>query len=375
MPAEGSPRAFDSPLGTFTLQRYPRRKHERLQAWCSADSLLLQAFLERDCDAAQTLVVNDEHGALSVASSPAACWTDSWLSAEALAQNLERNGRSSLPVHWASAPPPANMQTVLIRVPKQLAFFEYQLAQLSQQLPAGALVIAAGMDKHLSPHTAEALERHIGPTTRHRGRAKARTFSATFQRSTTAPSESTSYYCDALQADLIALPGVFSGESLDQGTRLMLDHLHRLDGADTAADLACGNGVIGLVVHRRELAEKIVFCDESAMAIASARSNWDGVFGTGGPVAQFVHGDGLLQVATPPDLILCNPPFHQQHAVDEWVGVRLIQQCANALPQRGQLCLVANRHLNYLAVLKRLFADVQVLAENAKFRLYLARQA
>ncbi|MEH6610014.1 MAG: methyltransferase [Halioglobus sp.] len=376
MPEMGANLEYHSPLGGILLRRYPSRKNELLQAWTSADTLLLQEYLNLGALPQRSLVVNDEHGALSVAVEPAACWTDSWLASKAIADNLTLNKRAPVPILWSTQTPPSNLQTVLLRVPKQLSYFEYQLAELSRVLPEGAILLAAGMDKHLSPRTAEIIEAHIGPTTRHRGQSRARLFSATNHSQTaTASVNGSRYHCEELEAELTSLASVFSGQSLDLGTRFLFDYLPKLKPAETMVDLACGNGVIGLVAGKLGISHHCIFCDESAMAVESARMNQQTCRNTGLEQATFIHGDGLLALTQAPELILCNPPFHLQHTVDEFAGIRLLQQCAKALPSGGRLCLVANRHLNYLEPLRRQFERVEIVAQNGKFRIYLATQS
>ncbi|HEY7775475.1 MAG TPA: methyltransferase, partial [Kineobactrum sp.] len=64
--------------------------------------------------------------------------------------------------------------------------------------------------------------------------------------------------------------------------------------------------------------------------------------------------------------------FHLQHAVDDYAGRRLLEQAAACLAPGGHLCLVANRHLEYRPTLQRHFRSARVLAQNGKFRVYLA---
>ena len=56
--------------------------------------------------------------------------------------------------------------------------------------------------------------------------------------------------------------------------------------------------------------------------------------------------DGLLGYeGNPFDLLLCNPPFHLGHSVDDYAGRRLLQGAAEHLVSGGRLVAVANRHL------------------------------
>jgi 23S rRNA (guanine1835-N2)-methyltransferase len=376
-------RRLQTPFGTFELQRYPARPRETLQAWCAADSLLLEAVAEHFLDPSRPappprplspmLVVNDEHGALAVALAAACTWTDSALSCLALAHNLARNALPSPAIVPSHETPPADAALVVLRVPKQLAFFEYQLATLAATLAPGTPLLVAGMDKHLSPHTAALIERYVGPTQRHPGRRKARLFSAL----TAGPREAvpgwSRYLCQPLGAELRALPNVFSRDRLDPGSALLLSRLGALEPAPRVIDLACGSGVLGLSALESGLAREVVFCDESAMALASARHNLARLRPGDLAACDFLQGDGLRDYrGAAADLVLCNPPFHLQHVVDDFAGRRLLAQAARHLRPEGRLCLVANRHLRYRAALERNFRRVKQLAGDRKFNVWLA---
>ena len=365
-----------TPFGAFSLRRYPARRNESLLAWCAADLLLLEEINRLGIPGNQTLVVNDEHGALTVALQPQALWTDSALTALATQRNLALNQRADIPVLWSIDKPRHVPALIALRVPKQLPYFEYQLHVLATLAPAGTRVLAAGMDKHLSPRVAELLERYIGPTERHRGQRKARLFSATRDQQNAPPAPSLArYYCEPLQAELTAMPNVFSQERLDGGSRLLLAQLPGLEPAATVVDLACGNGVLGLAAYRLGIARELVFADESAMALASARANAASVFPAQGDHFHFYHGDGLAAYpGEAAQLIVCNPPFHLNHVVDDYAGKRLLTQCAAHLQPGGRLCLVANRHLDYVRTLRRQFDRVDELARDDRFIVWLARR-
>jgi 16S rRNA G1207 methylase RsmC len=322
-------------------------------------------------------VVNDSWGALSVALAPQALWTDSALSALALRRNERANARVETPVVWSTATPAGAADLVVLRIPKHRPLFEYQLAQLARSLPVGATVLAAGMDKHLSVHTAHMLERIIGPTERLPGERKARLFRAV-KATRVAPQCTTTatYYCELLGGELHGLPNVFSREQLDSGSRFLLQHLHRLEPVETAIDLACGNGVLGLVAVKQGLAQRAVFCDESALAVASAELNARRLLPRAAASFRFHHGDGFHGYeGDAAHLVLCNPPFHQDHTVNAHAGRHLLNQCSRQLLPGGCLLLVANRHIDYTPLLKRRFEHVEKCAGNSRFNLLLARRA
>ena len=84
-----------TPFGNFKLERYPSRRREPLQAWSSADKLLLESVHSLGLPPERALVVNDEHGLLTTALHPGELWTDSYLSVTAVTANLERNQRAA----------------------------------------------------------------------------------------------------------------------------------------------------------------------------------------------------------------------------------------------------------------------------------------
>jgi 23S rRNA (guanine1835-N2)-methyltransferase len=371
-----TPTAFQSPYGTYDLTRYPTRPDAPLLAWCAADTLLLEEVYRRDIPGSRILAVNDAQGALCVALQPQALWTDSALAVLALRYNERANSRIATPVVWSTRVPDSTPDLVVLRIPKQLPFFEYQLSQLAHWLPSGTRILAAGMDKHLSPHTANILERFIGPTRRFPGQRKARLFSAIRDdRPVPESNDIATYFCKPLGNELHALPNVFSRAKLDLGTRFLFEQLPRLAPCETVIDLACGNGVLGLAAIKQGLAKNAVFCDESAMAIASAQLNVNRVLPLAAHHCSFHHGDGLQDFpGKAAHLILCNPPFHQEHTVDEFAGRHLLVQCYNHLQPGGSLCLVANKHLDYLPLLKSSFKRVEKFAGNSKFNILLARK-
>lgn len=369
-----------SPFATLELDRQPPRRDDPLQAFDAADEYLLQQVAESGLDAAaRVLVLNDGFGALAASLAGHARVTssgDSHLAALALAANLARNGLAAETVTFvpASEATSGPFDLVLVRVPKTLALLEEQLIRLHGQLAPGARVIAAGMLKHLPRAAGDLLERHIGPVQASLAVKKARLLSATPEtRPAVASPYPSRYRLDAPPLTLVNHANVFCREGLDIGTRAFLPHLPRQLGQARVADLGCGNGVLALACALANPEAQFTLVDESYMAVQSARENWAAAFGDR-PVA-IRAADGLAD--QPPrslDLILCNPPFHQQQVVGDFLAWRMFQQARAALTEQGELWLVGNRHLGYHAKLKRLFRRVEQIAATPKFVVLRAVQ-
>ena len=70
------------------------------------------------------------------------------------------------------------------------------------------------------------------------------------------------------------------------------------------------------------------------------------------------------------ELVLCNPPFHQQNTLTLDIAKRMFTSAKTALASDGELWVVANRHLPYYRLLKRLFKHCNTIATDSKFSLY-----
>ena len=362
-------------LGEFTLQRLPKRPLELLRAWDAADEYLLDTFATTVNSSAQPriLIVNDNFGALAVALSsfqPQA-FSDSYLSHLATQLNLIENGILLQQVKLINSLEPLQgpFDSVLIKAPKTLALLEDQLIRIRPHLTPNSQVILAGMVKALPSALWTLLERIIGPTTTSLAIKKARLIIATPNADT--PLANSPYpVCYTLENSDYLISNhanVFSRERLDIGTRFFLEHLPIKPEVRDIIDLGCGNGLLGLMAAERNPLATIHFVDESFMAVASAKDNFSRAFGPNRS-STFTVGDGLCDFpATTADLILCNPPFHQQHTVGDQIAVSLFVQSKRVLRKGGELWVIGNRHLNYHNQLERLFGNHQVIAANAKF--------
>ncbi|TRX76096.1 methyltransferase [Pseudomonas mangiferae] len=361
-----------TPLATLDLVRHPERADDPLQAFDAADEYLLNHLHHQGlAPTDRLLVLNDAFGALACSLVGYATVTssgDSHLAYLALQRNLARNGLAQAPTFVPASETPAGpFDTVLIRIPKTLALLEEQLIRLHGQLAPGARVIAAGMLKHLPRAAGDLLERYVGPVQASLAVKKARLLIATPQaRPMPVSPYPTRYRVEQPDIELLNHANLFCREGLDIGTRAFLPHLPRALGAVRVADLGCGNGVLGIAYALGNPQAALTLVDESYMAVQSAAANWRAILGERPAAIQ--ADDGLAtQPAGSLDLVLCNPPFHQQQVVGDFLAWRMFTQARDALVQGGELWIVGNRHLGYHAKLKRLFRGVEQVAATPKF--------
>ena len=364
----------------FELCRLPKDTHVSLRAWDAADEYVLH-YVENLAlpHTTRILILNDNFGALACGLhyfSPFAI-SDSFLSQQATRLNLSVNDlfEDSLTLLKSIDALPHDFDLVILKVPKTLALLEFQLLQLRSVLHANTQIIVAGMLKTLTPNVWNLLERIIGKTKTSLAQKKARLIFVTLDKTLSTPSNPypIRYILENTDYEICNHANVFSREKLDIGTRFFLQHLPQSQNYQDIIDLGCGNGIVGLIAAQKNQTARIHFVDESFMAIESAKENFEKAFKN--RVARFYIGDCLTDFPkNSANLILCNPPFHQQHVIGDFIAQTMFKQAKNVLCKNGELLVIGNRHLNYGLSLIPIFGKnhVKLLAQNQKFQIWQA---
>jgi 16S rRNA (guanine1207-N2)-methyltransferase len=175
-----------------------------------------------------------------------------------------------------------------------------------------------------------------------------------------------SNYCFQIRS----LPGVFSYDSLDEGTSMLLS-VCNVPTSAKVLDIGCGYGIIGMFAAHQG-AKWVDFIDNDLLAIAACEATLEKNQITNRTV---VPGDLLCSIGTSKyNLILSNPPFHAGRAVDYQIAEAMIRQSFHALLQGGQIAIVANRFIRYDDIISHTFGNVSVLASSGKFHVLSGRK-
>ncbi|MEE4408594.1 MULTISPECIES: 23S rRNA (guanine(1835)-N(2))-methyltransferase RlmG [unclassified Serratia (in: enterobacteria)] len=362
-------------LGTqqLELERYPQQEEStQLQAWEAADEYLLQQLENVDIGDRPVLIFNDNFGTLACALHGHRPYSisDSYMSQLATRHNLKLNGLDPEQVTLLDslAELPASPAVVLIRIPKALALLEQQLRSLRNVVAPDTVIIAGAKARDVHTSTMQLFEKVLGPTRTSLAWKKARLIHCEVADIVppTAP-ETTNWTLDGTDWLIHNHANVFSRGSLDIGARLFLDNLpHDLDGH--IVDLGCGNGVIGLAALVQNPQAQVSFVDESYMAVASSELNVEHNLPQELDRCQFEVNNSLAGIERESvQAVLCNPPFHQQHAITDHTAWQMFCDAKRCLQVGGELRIVGNRHLDYHQKLKRLFGNCTLVASNKKF--------
>ena len=368
-----------SALGELAIRRVPYSRKETLQAFDQADLLALdylqtEALLDPNC---RVLVVNETFGAITCAVTKVLAtmggplptlWSDSHLAHLGLQYNAHANGLPVANFVQAQETPQGPFEIVILRLPKSHALLRDQLQRVLPQLAPGALIVMPAMVKHIDNAVYQLLESLLGVLSTSLARKKARLIFAvnnTVALVKNSKAEETHWDLPSLGLSLQHFSGVFSRTKLDPGAQVLL-HQFPQGPYQRVIDLGCGNGVQAIAAAKKWPQCQVIGVDESYMSVASAiiNANNNGV----GDRCQFRVNDCLTDmVSQSADLILCNPPFHQERVVGDHIAMRMFAQSAQVLTKEGELWVVGNRHLGYHAKLKRWFKWVEQVGTHPNF--------
>ncbi|MEW6998169.1 methyltransferase [Colwelliaceae bacterium BS250] len=375
----------DRPL---ELDRYPFAQVNRsLQAWDASDELVInhineQKLLDNDPN---IVIFNDSFGAIAVNlfEYNLQLVSDSYISEQGIKENFQNNFLPQDNVQFVDSVSAINtpVDLIILKLPKGNAYLEYQLQQIQKIAHKDTVVLACARVKDIHSSTLKLFEKHLGETTTSLAVKKARLIfpliDATKKQALTMEKswqlEGEKY--GVADFTISNKANVFSRDGLDIGGRNLLEHLPKLDEGLTAADLGCGNGVLGLAMLAKNPGINMYFYDESYMAIASTKDNVERNLPEQMSQCSFYVNDCLADVADDSlDLILCNPPFHQQQAVTDHIAWQMFKQSYKTLKSGGELRIIGNRQLAYHIKLQRLFGNSTVIASNQKFVILSAKK-
>lgn len=180
--------------------------------------------------------------------------------------------------------------------------------------------------------------------------------------------------CAGISVEIAGLPGIFSQDGLDNGTRMLLETLEEQPvRADRLLDFACGSGVIGAWIQawqaaREEPLAGVDGVDVQSQAVICARQTYQRNRATGTIYAS----DGLAGLKGLWPVIISNPPFHTGVKTDTSMTEQFLQDVKRHLKPGGELRLVANSFLPYESLIKRYIGRVERLREDRRFTVYRA---
>ncbi|MEZ3155369.1 methyltransferase [Microbacterium sp. BWR-S6Y] len=358
------------PFSFDALRRRPDLEGPDLGAVDAADRLILDESdaARADLPHGALVVIGDTHGALTLASAATGArgirvHQDELLGERALAANAADTGLDGT---FASLPLDANLvsgaRVVLLRLPRSLRALADIAGLIALHADPEVVVVAGGRLKHMTLAMNDVLRDRFHRVDVSHARQKSRVLFARGPHDGAAPTP------EAAVVDGIhvrAFGGAFAGASIDIGTRLLLAHLPEPRAAE-AIDLACGTGVVASALAVRHPSLLVLACDQSAVAVASARAT-AAANGVGDRVR--VQRDDVLSTHADDSasFIALNPPFHAGAALADGLAPRMFADAARVLRPGGELWTVWNSALQYRPALERIVGPTRQIARDRKF--------
>ena len=364
------------------LDRFPTGQVNRsLQAWDAADEYIVNHIVDNQLidTAKRILIVNDTFGAITsnLTEHVIYCINDSFISQEGIKLNIEQNHLNNTNVTLLSSIDelPDSIDLILYKIPKIKSLLIDQLTQISKKYNASTIFIASDKAKEIHSSTLKLFEKHLGKTTTSLAVKKSRLVFCEIENKKIDNhlTQDTVWQVDSpykkdRSFSLTNLSNVYSREKLDIGARYFMSNLPEVQAGSSVIDLGCGNGVIGLSVLDQQPNANITFIDESYMAVESARRNIKNNFPEQLEQCNFILNDCLSGLeGGSVDLILCNPPFHQQTATTDHIAWQMFKDSHRVLKKGGELRIIGNRQLAYHIKLQRIFGNEKLIASNDKF--------
>ena len=164
---------------------------------------------------------------------------------------------------------------------------------------------------------------------------------------------------------IAALPGVFSQNSLDTGTEVLLAHLPELV-TGKVLDFGCGAGVIAAYIGTVHPATQLTLVDVSALALHSAKTT----LSLNQLSGQYIASNSLSNVKDTYDFVVSNPPFHQGVKTHYAATEQFLSEIKQNISSKGSITIVANSFLKYLPIMEKAIGNTKTIVIKKGFAIY-----
>jgi len=352
----------------FKISRYPKTSLNSLQAWNAADELMLSYLVDNKLLSPKLAIYHDRFGFLACVLADINPISVILYNSQrsALLQNLSQNNidiektKTAFPLDQLNE----SLELALVKIPKSADLFELYLQNITSNLQEKATVIASFMTKYFSKQTLEIAHKYFEDVSQSKAKKKARLLILKKARALSKTNLIHEIKLDDKKS-FKQYYGVFSAKNIDYASQFLLKHISISSTDQKIMDLGAGNGVIAWKISKLNPSSKINLVDDNWLALESAKLNMP----QGDHYYHFT--DNLLYLSNNSyDLVVSNPPFHFEFETNIEISLTLFKQVWKILKPRGRFQLVGNKHLNYKTHLEKIFAHVEIIAQNEKFIVY-----
>ncbi|MDO8579688.1 MAG: class I SAM-dependent methyltransferase [bacterium] len=167
-----------------------------------------------------------------------------------------------------------------------------------------------------------------------------------------------------IQIEVANLSGIFSVGELDEGTKILLDHIPY--NKKKILDIGCGSGVIGVIYKKTSPESEITMSDSSKLAVLATKRTLE----RNKIEAKVIESDVFDDIKDSFDLIVTNPPFHKGIETDYSFVEKFARGAKRHLAKSGEVYVVANSFLPYIEILEKNIGPTDIIIDTKRFRVY-----
>ncbi|QFQ32502.1 16S rRNA (guanine(1207)-N(2))-methyltransferase RsmC [Buchnera aphidicola (Aphis fabae)] len=163
------------------------------------------------------------------------------------------------------------------------------------------------------------------------------------------------------------LPGVFGYKKIDLGSQMLACTFSKNIHGEIL-DIGCGSGFLSAYLLKKSPNSFVTMIDNKESAILSSQET----LVSNQLKAQVLSSNLYSNISNKFDLIISNPPFHDDLKVNFNIINNIIIDAVKYLKYRGELRFVVNSCFNYDFILKKNFKKFSIINKTSLYKVYQA---
>jgi len=161
------------------------------------------------------------------------------------------------------------------------------------------------------------------------------------------------------------LPGVFGYKNIDLGSKLLASTFSK-NMKGEILDVGCGSGILSAYLLKKSPNSFLTMIDNKESAILSSRET----LYANNLKANVILSDIYSNIENKFDLIISNPPFHNDLKVSFSIIKSIITNSVKYLKRNGEIRFVVNKCFNYDSILKIKFKKYKIIETTNLYKVY-----